>query len=133
MNGYRRSIVMRSGHTALQWALMFGILTFLLLPFVQLWSIEAIPLFASDDHRRAAVALENLLSEAQSRPFSESIPKTEFRLIPGYENMGLEGRIEILPHPDISGLTLMRAQVRWGFIMFRRLLSLEVAVTQTHL
>ncbi|MFZ2959835.1 MAG: hypothetical protein WA705_23400 [Candidatus Ozemobacteraceae bacterium] len=121
----------REGRTALQWALIFGILTSLLLPFVQIWSVEAVPLFASDEHRRAAIAVENLMSETLAKPFSEIKSKSGYKAIPGTEELGLEGRVEILPHPDIPGLTLVRAQVRWGFVLFRKTLSLEAAMSQT--
>lgn len=121
------------GRSALQWMLLVGVLTFFLLPFMQLWSVEAVPMFLSDSYRQAAVAAENLMAQAQSFPFNESQPATGFRPIKsgGAEDLQLEGRVEVQPHPDLAGMTLVRVQVRWGWFFFRKMLTLESAVTQT--
>jgi len=121
----------RSGRTTTEWLLIGGTITIFFWPFVQLWSIKAIPFLASDSHKKAAVAVENLLAEALARPFLETLPKTSFKPLPGGSEIGLEGKIEILPHPDISGLTIVRAHVRWGVFFFRKFLSLEAVVSQT--
>lgn len=116
------------GRTTFEWLLYVGILTFLLWPFVQLWSIKAVPLYESDTHQRAAVALGNLMAEAQARPSCEDLPAQPFSPIAGFEDLGLEGSLEIYPHGDIPGLSVIRAQVRWGFSFFRKYLTLETFV-----
>ncbi len=105
--------------------LYLGIATFFLWPFVQLWSIKAIPMFESDVHLRASVALENLLEEALSRPFSKMMPKSLFQPVKGCEDLGLQGKIEIFPHPVLDGLVMVRAQVRWGWFPFSKTLVME--------
>jgi len=111
--------------------LILGILTFFLLPFVQLFSVQVVPLFASDTHRRAAACLDNLLAEAMARPWADLLPTTPFVPIASGSDFGLEGRVEVGPHPDLDGLTVIRAQVRWGWLFLRKTLSLEAAVSQT--
>lgn len=101
-----------------------GIATFFLWPFVQLWSIKALPVFESDTHLRASVALENLMEEAMSRPFERSL-STPFEAVKGCEDIDLSGRVEILPHPDFPANVLVRAQVRWGMFPLNKTLSLE--------
>jgi len=111
--------------------LLVGVLTFFLLPFMQLWSVEAVPMFLSDSYRQAAVAAENLMADVQSHPFSESLPAGSFHPLKTGDELQLEGRVEVQPHPDMPGLTLLRVQVRWGWLLFRKTLTLESAITQT--
>lgn len=108
-----------------------GIATFFLWPFVQLWSIKAIPLFESDVHLRATVALENLMEEAMSRPFEPGGSKSSFVAVKGCEDIRLMGRSEITPHPDYPGNLLIRTQVRWGYFPFSKTLSLEYLRART--
>lgn len=117
--------------STIEWLLIAGILTLFLWPFVQLWSIKAVPLFASDAHQRAAVAVQNILAKAAAGPFVESLPTSSFEPVPGNEDIGLEGMAEIMPHPDLTGLTIIRAHVRWGIFFFRKYLTLETSVSQT--
>jgi len=110
--------------------LYVGIATFFLWPFVQLWSIKAIPVFESDAHLRASVALENLMEGALSRPFERSY-NSPFEPVPGCEDLGLVGRVEILPHPEFPANVLVRAQVRWGMFPLTKNLSLEYLRART--
>jgi len=114
----------------MEWLLYLGILTFFLWPFIQLWSIQAIPLIESDMHQKASIALENLMEEALASPFMESQPSSQFAPISG-DNPNLEGKVEIMPHPDIPGLTLVRATVRWGILFLKKNLMIEAAITRT--
>ncbi|RCK81241.1 MAG: hypothetical protein OZSIB_2110 [Candidatus Ozemobacter sibiricus] len=116
------------GRTTFEWLLYIGILTFFLWPFVQLWSIQAIPAWDSDEHQRAAVALGNLMAEALARPVTGALPNQPFTPIPGGESMSLEGSVEYQPHLESAGMTLVRAQVRWGLPIFRKYLTLETLV-----
>lgn len=111
--------------------LYLGIATFFLWPFVQLWSIKAVPLIESDVHLRASVALENLMEEALSKPFERSKTRAAFQPVSGGEDIGLYGKVEILPHPDFSSNVLVRAQVRWGMFPFSKTLSLEYLRART--
>ena len=111
--------------------LYLGIATFFLWPFVQLWSIKAVPLVDSDTHLRASVMLENLLEDALAMPFDHSRGRTAFQAIPGAEDIGLIGRTEFVPHPDFENMYIMRAQVRWGYFPFIKSLNLEKLVTRT--
>lgn len=108
-----------------------GIATFFLWPFVQLWSIKALPLFESDVHLRATVALENLMEEAMTRPFDPAGAKSAFLPVKGCEDIGLMGKIEIAPHPDMPANLLIRTQVRWGIFPFAKTLSLEYLRART--
>lgn len=117
--------------TIIEKLLYLGIATFFLLPFVQQYSIEAVPLFQSDTHNKAVICLKNLLEQSLAKPFAEMTASPEFIRQPGYEDMDLEGRVEVLPHPEFRGMTLHRAQVRWGIWFFKKTLSLEACVTRT--
>ena len=108
-----------------------GIATFFLWPFVQLWSIKALPVVESDTHLRASVALENLMEEALSRPFERNLSNNAFQLIKGCEDIDITGRIEIMPHPDFPANVLVRAQVRWGMFPLTKTLSLEYLRART--
>ena len=119
------------GRTTFERLLYVGILTFILWPFVQLWSIHAVPLYDSDSHQRAAVAIGNLMAEALGKYNSEDLPAQPFASMPGFEDLELEGSIEIFPHPEFTGLSVIRAQVRWGFPVFRKYLTLETLVGRT--
>ena len=126
-----RDTAPEGGRSALQWMLLVGVLTFFLLPFMQLWSVEAVPMFLSDSYRQAAVAAENLMADAQAHPFSENLPAGAFQPLKSGDALELEGRVEVQPHPDLAGMTLLRVQVRWGWLLFRKTLTLESAITQT--
>lgn len=119
------------GRTTFEWLLYVGILTFFLWPFIQLWSIRAIPMVDTDSHQRAAVALGNLMAEALARPSTGSLPDQPFTPIPGGEDLSLEGSIQFQPHLERPNLTLVRAQVRWGVSVFRKYLTLETLVGRT--
>ncbi|MBF0546771.1 MAG: hypothetical protein HQM08_20155 [Candidatus Riflebacteria bacterium] len=121
----------RNGNSALRTVLAFGSLTFFLLPFIQLWSVHDVPLFFSDSHRQAAMAVENLLSEALSKPFIEIMPKTEFHPISFPGDTPFEGKVEAFPHPNLPDITVVRAQVQWGMLFFRKQVVLEAMVSQT--
>ena len=116
--------------SVLEWLFIVGIVSFFFWPFYQLWSIKALPLFDFGSQQKAAVALENLMAETLAAPFVEQVPNSPFSPIPGYEDIDLEGKIEVAPHPDIPGMTLIRTNVRWGMVFFRKYLMLEAAVTQ---
>ncbi len=110
--------------------LYLGIATFFLWPFVQLWSIKALPLFESDGHLRASVALENLMESALGRPFERSF-SSNFEPVKGCEDMELLGKVEVLPHPDFPANVLVRAQVRWGMFPLTKSLNLECLRART--
>jgi hypothetical protein len=110
--------------------LYLGIATFFLWPFVQLWSVKALPLFESDGHLRASVALENLMESALSRPFERSYT-SGFEPVKGCEDLDLMGRIEVLVHPDFPASVLVRAQVRWGMFPLVKSLNLECLKART--
>ena len=97
--------------------------TFFLWPFIQLYSIKAIPLFESDVHLRASIALENIMEDALSKPLEISDDK--FKQIPGYEDLELFGKIEIIPHPELKSNVIVKGQVKWGSFPFNKSLSLE--------
>ena len=119
----------KSRRGPLEWLLVLGIVTLFIWPFMQLWSVRAVPLFVSDAGRRAAVAMENLLAEAMARPRG-GYERPAFQPIAGGEEIQLEGRIEVIPHPDFVGLDIIRARVRWGGLFFRKHLALEAIVSQ---
>ncbi|MBF0409820.1 MAG: hypothetical protein HQM10_20935 [Candidatus Riflebacteria bacterium] len=121
----------RHGNAALQWVLTLGILTFFLLPFVQLWSVQAVPLFLSDGHRQAAMAVENLLAEALSRPYSEIMASSEYKPLPNTGDISFEGKVTAVPHPNLPGMVLIRAHVRWGILFIYKSVCLEAAISQT--
>ncbi|HNX75447.1 MAG TPA: hypothetical protein PLM07_02270 [Candidatus Rifleibacterium sp.] len=110
--------------------LYLGIATFFLWPFVQLWSVKALPLFDSDSHLRAAVALENLMETALSRPFERSF-NSGFEPVKGCEDLDMLGKIEIATHPDFPANVLVRAQVRWGMFPLSKNLYLECLRART--
>jgi hypothetical protein len=110
--------------------LYVGIATFFLWPFIQLWSVKAVPVFETDSHLRAAVALENLMEKALSRPFERSF-SGGYEPVQGCEDMGLHGKIEVFPHPEITSCSLVRAQVRWGSFPLAKTLSLEYLRART--
>jgi hypothetical protein len=120
----------RTSRSTIEWLLMGGILTLFLWPLVQLMTIQAVPLIKSDTHQRAAIALENLMAKAQSLPYAESAAGNRFAPLPGGEDMGLEGMIEVMPHPNFLGMMLVRAHVRWGEAIWYKSLVLETAITQ---
>jgi hypothetical protein len=103
--------------------LYIGMATFFLWPFIQLYSIKAIPLFESDVHLRASIALENIMEDALSKPLEISDDK--FKQIPGYEDLELFGKIEIIPHPELNSNVIVKGQVKWGSFPFNKSLSLE--------
>ena len=119
------------GRSTLHWMLLIGALTFFLLPFMQLWSVEAVPMFLSDSYSQAAVAAENLMATAQAGPCGETLAESGFRPLKSAGGLDLEGRVEVQPHPDLPGMSLIRVQVRWGWFPFRKTVTLESAVTQT--
>lgn len=108
-----------------------GIGTFFLWPFVQLWSIKAIPFVNSDTHLRASVALENLMEAALERSFEASGYTEGFKPLNGYEDIELNGKVEALPHQDFPDSLLLRAQVRWGSFPFSKTLTLEYLKSRT--
>lgn len=111
--------------------LYLGIGTFFLWPFIQLYSVKAIPIFDSDTHLRASVALENLMEEALSRPYEFSIAESKFVPIKGYEDLNLMGKIDIAPHPTYESNVIIKAQVMWGSFPFHKNLSLEYIGART--
>lgn len=42
---------------------------------------------------------------------------------------GIEGKVNVIPHPDFPGMRLIRGQVRWGILFFRKILTLETMTT----
>lgn len=108
-----------------------GIATFFLWPFVQLWSVKALPLFESDVHLRASVAVENLMEEAISRPYERIGDRSSFKPIAGCEDIGLSGKIEVFPHPEFTESVMVRAQVRWGMFPLSKTLNLEYLRART--
>ena len=85
------------GRTLFEKLIYVGIATFFLWPFVQLWSIKAIPLVNSDTHLRASVALENLMESALERSFEASGYSENYKPLSGYEDISLMGKVEALP------------------------------------
>ena len=123
----------QKSRTILEKLLFLGIGTFFLWPFVQLYSIRAIPVFQSDTHIRAGNALRNIMEKALSEPHIEMKPTPELKPITGYEDIDLVGRVEVLPHPRLRGLTLYRAQVNWGVWFFRKSIYLEAVKSRSSL
>lgn len=113
------------GRTLFEKLIYVGIASFFLWPFVQLWSIKAIPLINSDTHIKASVALENMMEAALERSFESSGYTEEFKPLKGYEDIQLKGRIEAVPMPQYPDCLLLRAQVRWGNFPFSKTISLE--------
>ncbi len=103
--------------------LYIGMASFFLWPFIQLYSIKAIPLFDSDIHLRASVALENLMEDALSKPLT--ISESKFTMVTGYEDIKLLGKVEILPHPQLNSNVIVKGQVKWGNFPFQKSLNLE--------
>ena len=120
-----------NGRTLFEKLIYVGIATFFLWPFVQLWSIKAIPLVNSDTHLRASVALENLMESALERSYEASGYTEGFKPIPGYEDIQLNGKIEAVPQPDFPDCLLVRAQVKWGGFPFTKTISLEYLKSRT--
>ncbi len=121
----------RAGRSTVDWLLILGILTFLVWPFISLWQIQAFPAWDSETYQRAANAVKGLMAEARSQPFRDNYQEKGFRTLESSGDHEIEGRVEYLPHPDLPGLTLIRAQVRWGYPLFKKSLFLESAITQT--
>lgn len=121
----------RQGRSTIEWLLIAGLVSFFLWPFLQLWSVKAMPLLDSDIHQRASQALENILAKGRSRSFLDVPLDTDFNPLPDFTDIGLEGRLQIRPHPEFSGLILVKAQVRWGMYFFRKILTLEAVEAQT--
>lgn len=113
------------GRTLFEKLIYVGIATFFLWPFVQLWSIKAIPLVNSDTHLRASVALENLMESALERSFEVTGYTENFKPLAGYEDIQLSGKIEAIPVKEFPDCLLLRAQVKWGGFPFDKTLSLE--------
>lgn len=120
----------RESRTIFEKLLYIGIATFFLWPFIQLWSVKAIPLFPSDNHLRASVALENLMENSLSKPYTKVFDNTKFLPIKGYEDMKLTGRVTIIPHPTIKNMSIVRAQVRWGSVLLAKTMSMEYLQTR---
>ena len=114
-----------NGRTLFEKLVYLGIATFFLWPFVQLWSIKAIPLIDSDTHLRASVALENLMESSLERPFEPGGHSENFKSLPGYEDIGLMGRVEAVPHQAYPNCLLLRGQVKWGSFPFTKTITLE--------
>lgn len=121
----------KESRTIFEKLLYIGIATFFLWPFVQLWSVNAIPLFPSDNHLRASIALENLMENELAKPFVKMNDKVKFKPIKGYEDMKLLGRVHIFPHPDFENMSVIRAQVRWGSLLLPKSMSLEYLRVRT--
>lgn len=126
-----RQPLSRAGRSMVDWLLILGILTFLVWPFIALWQVQAFPAWDSETYQRAAVAVKSLMAEARSQAFRDNYQEKTFRTLGTAGDHELEGRVEYLPHPDLPGLTLIRAQVRWGYPLFKKSLFLESTVTQT--
>lgn len=120
-----------ASRSILEKLIYLGIATFFLWPFVQLWSIKAIPVFDSDTHLRASVALENLMEETLSRPYERTSGRSSFKPIKGCEDIGLYGRSEIFPHPEMPANVMIRVTVRWGMFPLGKSLSLEYLQART--
>lgn len=118
------------GRSTIEWLLIIGIATSFLWPFMQLWTVQAVPLVESETQQKAAAVLVNMMEEAVSKPQRDYFPTTSFEPVPGMESFGLEGKTEIMPHPDFAEMTLVRVQVRWGFVLFRKMLTLETALAR---
>ncbi len=117
--------------TTVELLLYLGIATFFFWPFVQLYHIQAIPILDSDRYQKAAVALTTILEEALALPFPDSPPPAIFKIIPGFEEEGITGCVEILPHPDYKGMMLYRAHVKWGMFFLRKTLTLEAMTSRS--
>lgn len=127
-----RSEGVRITHRTIGEKLLYvGIATFFFWPIVQLWSLQALPLWESDSHQQAVQALGNLMEEALARPFESLSLPGQFRALPGYESQGLEGRIDVTPVRSRTGVSLVRAEVRWGIFLARKHLTMETLRTQT--
>ncbi len=120
-----------NGRTLFEKLIYVGIATFFLWPFVQLWSIKAIPLVESDTHLKASVALENLMEGALERSFEPSGYTENFKPLAGYEDIGLTGKIEAVPQKDCPDCLLVRSQVKWGSYPFSKTLTLEYLKART--
>jgi hypothetical protein len=120
----------KPGRSITEKLLLIGIVTFFLWPLIQLWSLDAMPLVDSDVHQRATNALLGVLAEQLSRPFATQLPPWGFQSVKGYEDLGLESRVEIVPHPSIEGMVVIRAFVRWGVIGMRKTLMAEAVQTR---
>lgn len=121
----------KESRTIFEKLLYIGIATFFLWPFIQLWSVKAIPLFPSDNHLRASIALENLMENELAKPFVKMNDKVKFKPIKGYEDMKLLGRVRIFPHPAFENMSVIRAQVRWGNLLLPKSMSLEYLRVRT--
>ncbi len=111
----------------LELLLVLGILTFFLLPFFQLWTIETSPWLDADTQRRAAVLAENLLEDALARPCPNPPLPPQYVTLPA-ETGGsseYEGQVETFAHPEHDGLTVYRATVRWGVFPWHKSVVLE--------
>lgn len=120
-----------NGRTLFEKLVYVGIATFFLWPFVQLWSIKAIPLVDTDTHLRASVALENLMEGALERSFEPGGYTEGFKPLAGFEDIGLTGKIEAIPSQTCPDCLLVRSQVRWGSFPFNKTLSLEYLKART--
>lgn len=119
------------GRTLFEKLIYVGIATFFLWPFVQLWSIKAIPLVDSDTYLRASAALENLMEEALERSYECDSPNEGFKPIAGCEDIGLTGKVEVIPHPEFAQCKLIRTQVKWGSFPMSKTLTLEYLKART--
>ncbi len=119
------------GRTLFEKLTYVGIATFFFLPFAMLWSVKAIPFVNSDTHLRASVALENLMESALERSFEASGYTEGYKVLPGYEDIPLSGKIEAIPQEKFPDCLLVRAQVKWGSYPFSKTISLEYLKTRT--
>ena len=122
---------MSSSGSIFEKLLYLGIATFFLWPFMQLWTIKAIPVFETDTHLRASVALENLMEEALTRPFDRVGGRSQLQSIKGCEDIGLLGKVERFIPVDLPEHVMLRATVRWGMFPLRKSLSLEYLQART--
>lgn len=119
-----------AGRSTIEWLLIIGIATSFLWPFMQLWTVNAVPLVETETQQKAASTLANLMEEALAKPQRDYYPTASFSPVPGMESIGLEGKTEIMPHPDFLDMTLVRVQVRWGYTLFKKSLTLETALAR---
>lgn len=65
------------------------------------------------------------MEEALERSYECASPSEGFKPLKGYEDIGLTGKVEVIPHPQYASCLLVRSQVKWGGFPFSKTLTLE--------
>lgn len=114
----------KNSNAILERLIYLGVATFFLWPIVFLYMAKALPVADKEISLKASFALQNLMEKALAGSHK---PKTSASFVPlkGFESLGLEGKTNIVAHPEYKDLVIIKTSVKWLKGSVVKVLNLE--------